>query len=483
MTAIPKPAEIFDRTAEWAALARFAGAPTEQARFGVVSGRRRQGKTFLLSGLANAVGGFHFVATDDTEVQGLRRFGEALATYAGAGGQFHFSTWDEAIDRLYAVVRDRLIVIDEFPYLMKAAPVLPSLLQKALDPNGVARSSQAKLLICGSAMSVMGGILSGSAPLRGRASLELMVRPMDYLTAAEFWGCADDPELAVLLHSIVGGTPAYRHEFVHSDAPSDRTDFHAWVARTVLNPSVPLFREARYLLAEETEVRDAATYHAVLNAIATGHTSRGGIAGYLERPSTHIGHPLAVLEDTGLISKEPDAFRTSRSAYRINEPLITFYEAIMRRTWSFLERGMADQAWALARESFLSQVVGPHFEQICREYTLRSAVELFNAIPGQVAAGTVGDPGNKTQIQVDVAVIGAHERTVLGLGEVKWQRIMGLRHLGRLQRARDLLSVAGYDVSAVKLMCFSGAGFDAELTAAGARGDAVLIGLSDLYRR
>lgn len=483
MTSIAKPPAIFDRTSEWAALTKFADAPVEQARFGVVSGRRRQGKTFLLSGLVNAVSGFHFVATDDTEIQGLRRFGEALATFAGGGGQFHFNTWDEAIDRLYAVVPDRLIVIDEFPYLMKASPVLPSLLQKALDPNGVARASSAKLLICGSAMSVMGGILAGSAPLRGRASLELIVRPMDYVTAAEFWGCDSDPELAVLLHSIVGGTPAYRHEFVHSDSPAGRDDFDAWVMRTVLDPAVPLFREARYLLAEETEVRDAATYHAVLNAIATGHTTRGAIAGYLERPSTHIGHPLAVLEDTGLVSKEPDAFRSGRSAYRINEPLITFYEAIMRRTWSFLERGMADQAWALARESFLSQVVGPHFEQICREYTLRHAVELFQAMPGQVAAGTIADPANKTQLEVDVAVLGAHERTVLSLGEVKWQKKMGARHLARLRRARDLLAVKGYDVSATKLVCYSGAGFDADLTAAGASGEAVLIGLSDLYQR
>jgi hypothetical protein len=33
------------------------------------------------------------------------------------------------------------------------------------------------------------------------------------------------------------------------------------------------------------------------------------------------------------------------SAYRINEPLITFYEAIMRPLWSVLSQGRAEQAW------------------------------------------------------------------------------------------------------------------------------------------
>ncbi|MBO0815945.1 MAG: hypothetical protein J2P30_12510 [Actinobacteria bacterium] len=69
-------------------------------------------------------------------------------------------------------------------------------------------------------MTVMGQLLAGQAPLRGRASLELPVRPFGYREAAAFWG-VNDPQLAVLLHAIVGGTPAYRREFVAFDAPRD----------------------------------------------------------------------------------------------------------------------------------------------------------------------------------------------------------------------------------------------------------------------
>jgi hypothetical protein len=95
-----------------------------------------------------------------------------------------------------------------------------------------------------------------------------------------------DPRLAVKVYSIVGGTPAYRREYVQDDSPSDARDFDAWVVRTVLNPGRPLLREARYLLAEDPDLREPALYHSVLAAVAEGHHTRGGIAGYIGRKAT-----------------------------------------------------------------------------------------------------------------------------------------------------------------------------------------------------
>lgn len=94
-----------------------------------------------------------------------------------------------------------------------------------------------------------------TAPLGGRAGLELRVAPLDYRLAAQFWNL-DDPRLAVLVHAIVGGTPAYRREYVRDEAPPSMADFDSWVARAVLNPASPLFREARYLLAENPGLRE-----------------------------------------------------------------------------------------------------------------------------------------------------------------------------------------------------------------------------------
>lgn len=482
MISIPKPSHVFDRDREWAALARFAASPSGDVRLGIVSGRRRQGKTYLLDALADAVGGWFYSAIEATETESLASFGRALAERTG-GGQYNLATWGEALDRLFTVMGGGLIVIDEFPYLTKAAPALPSLIQRALEPRGAARAGSARVLLCGSAMSVMGGLLSGSAPLRGRASLELVVQPLGYRDAARFWGITE-PRLAVLVHSIAGGTPAYRREFVGGDSPDSLRDFDSWVLRTVLSPEVPLFREARYLLAEDAQIRDAAIYHSVLGAIASGNATRGGIASYMGRRSPDIGHPLTVLEDAGLIERASDPFRKGRSHYRICEPLIVFYEAVMRREWTRLERGEPAAAWRNSQATFLAQVVGPHFEAICREWAA-SRGEAFGDWPGEVGAGLVPDPVRRTQIQIDVAVIAPGDpgtpRKVLSLGEVKWDKVMSVRHLDRLRRARDLLAVRGYDTGDTILACYSGAGFDRELRSAASGQPVLLIGLDDLY--
>src|ERR1700722_8445656 len=210
--ALRKPPHVFDRDREWDGLMRFVASPDPDVRLGIVSGRRRQGKTYLLDAVASAVDGFFYSATEDTETDALANFGRALAEWTG-GGRYAFASWEEALDLLFTAVAGKLIVIDEFPYLTKASPALPSLVQRALEPRGIARRSGSRLLLCGSAMAVMGSLLSGSAPLRGRASLEVVIRPLGYRDAASFWGITD-PRLAVLVHSIVSGTAAYRRGFV-----------------------------------------------------------------------------------------------------------------------------------------------------------------------------------------------------------------------------------------------------------------------------
>lgn len=482
---IQKPAHVFDRTAEWWGLVSFATHVHPAATLGVVSGRRRQGKSFLLEALARELGGLYFGATEATEAESLRIFADALVRFTKEPLEIPFRDWNDAIPYLFRQFRGGPVpvVIDEFPFLTKASPALPSIIQRELGPGGSGRDSAARLLLCGSAMSVMGGLLSGRAPLRGRAGLELVVQPFSYQDAAEFWGITDQ-RLALLVHMVVGGTPAYRQEFIRGDVPADLADFDNWVVRTVLNRQSPLFREARYLLAEESDIRDPALYHSVLAAIATGNTTNGGIASFIGRKSDEISHPLNVLEDCALITKEPDLFRTGRSRYRIVEPLITFYEAIMRRRWTELERDRAAEVWGATRPTFLTQVAGPHFEAVCRDFAIDAAPEVFGALPAEVGSGTVNDPAGRTQIEIDVVVMAAQEsaapRRILSLGEAKWGEVMGVGHLSRLERARDLLAAKGFDTSGTVLACYSGAGFTDQLRT-GDHSDVVLVGLDRLY--
>ncbi len=158
----------------------------------------------------------------------------------------------------------------------------------------------------------------------------------------------------------------------------------------------------------------------------------------------------------------------------------------MRREWTRLERGDRVAAWRNSQATFLAQVVGPHFESICRDWATLAGPGVFGEWPGEVAAAVVADPVRRTQIQVDVTVLAADDpgrpRRVLSLGEAKWDKVMTLQHLERLRRARDLLSVRGYDTRDALLACYSGGGFDADLHNAARAGQHVkLIGLDDLY--
>ncbi|ONI67829.1 ATPase [Kribbella sp. ALI-6-A] len=473
-----KPSWIFARDAEWQHLARFAAGAPERPRLGVVSGRRRQGKTFLLQALAEQAGGLYFGATQATETESLSLFAAALAAHTGATSPPRFDGWDDAVRFLFALPPSTgPLVIDEFPYLSKMSPSLPSILQREFD-RAVPAGRATQLLLCGSAMSVMGGLLSGTAPLRGRANLELIVKPFDHLLAAEFWQVGD-PRLAVLLHSVVGGTPAYRR-FVDEDSPQSVDTFDDWLLRTVLSPASPLFREARYLLEEETDVRDTALYHSVLAAVANGNGTRGGIANYIGRKATDIGHHLLVLEDSGLLRRQQDLFRSGRSVYQVAEPLVVFYQVVMRPQWGLLESGRAENVWSAARQRFASQVVGPHFEQLCREYAITAPPDLYGDLPGEIGAGVVADRSRRSQIEIDVVVLApaqpGERRRILSLGEAKWGEVMGRRHIARLERARELLS-KDYDTSGTVLACYSGAGFEPDLDPA-----VLTIGLDELYR-
>ena len=79
---------VTDRDREWDGLAAFATRSTDAtaggASLGMMSGRRRQGKSFLLQAVAEAAGDMYFAATEATEAESLRLFAEALAQQSAA---------------------------------------------------------------------------------------------------------------------------------------------------------------------------------------------------------------------------------------------------------------------------------------------------------------------------------------------------------------------------------------------------------------
>lgn len=478
-----KPSGLFDREHEWRTLARFAAAPGPGPGLAVVHGRRRHGKSALLRALCEVSGGMYHQAVEGTEAEQLRDLARTYARYVGMPVVPAFTEWDQAVDALLALGGDTpvLVVLDEFPYLVAGAAGLPSRLQRALDASR-GRGPRCRLVLCGSAMTVMTALLAGQAPLRGRASTELAVGPFSFPDAARFAGVAADPVLAIAVHAVCGGVPGYYVDMLAGDIPADVHDFDAWMIRGPLNPTRPLLHEARHLLDDEPRVRDKAVLLSVLAAIASGATTSGAIAGKLGRDAATVAHPLSVLADMHLVARRDDALRARRPTWQITDPLLRLYAAVMRRDWARLEQGRAREVWRDAEPTWRSRVLGPHVEQLARDWATDHAAELVPAGLSRVGSAVLADAARRSSHEIDIVGLGipGTVRPVVLLGEVKHQRQpMGAAELDRLRRIRDLLDRQGKAAPDTRLLLVSAAGFTPELEVRQRAGEVLLAGPGD----
>jgi AAA+ ATPase superfamily predicted ATPase len=485
----PKPDYIFDRSAEWQTLAEFAADDRLGATLGVVSGRRRQGKTLLLESMCEELGGLYFAVPEDMPSQEhLRRLAQAIGRHRQELPP-RLDTWDEGIEALFRLGKDKpaLVVLDEFPYMANSTAGLPSIIQHALSPRGAARTqSRTRMIVCGSSISFMSKLTAGSAALFGRARLSLVVQAFDFRTAATFWRVDHDPKLAATLYAMVGGTPAYA-EYTTAP-PRTMPELQAWVPRNLLNSNSMLFRQPRMLLSEDSSFSQIGMYGTVLTAIAEGNHTISTIANRVGRSTADISHYVKGLADGGFLRHCPDAFRANRAEYQISDALIRFHHAIVYPNWSRLELYRPDRAlqmWADSQETFASQVMGPAFEEICRYWTAEFADPgTLSCMPATVMQGVLNDKAGKSQLQVDI-VVRDGRGLVSATGEVKWGETVGVRHLLRLRHATELLRERNEvpESASPVLLLYSGAGFTEDLAAQAARSDGKiqLVGLDRLY--
>jgi uncharacterized protein len=503
-TTLDKPADVFDRDAEWADLADFALSPLPGLRIAVVYGRRRQGKSYLLRRLTGAVGGLYHLATEQAEPVSLRRFGDSLAAWAGlSAGVFGFGGWEQALRTAAEVMAESsrphpprsappLLVLDEFPYLVQETPGLPSVVQSLYDslgPGAGAGTRPFRLLLCGSAITVMADLLSGTRALRGRAALELRVRPFGYRDARDYWGITD-PAAAFAHNALVGGTPGYRELVPDPQVPEDPAQLGGWLARNVLRPSMPLFDEARRVVHEDPRIRDTATYSSVLAAVAAGESSPTKIGGPLGRPATSLAHQLATLASAGFIDRRHDLLLDRRPVVTVADPMVRFHQLVIEPYLADLEAGRACQVWAEAQHTADSKIFGPHFETLAADWVARYAPREAGLTVGPVGQTVIACREHKVGHEIDILALvrGSRPRTpgtpVAFVGEAKHRdRRPGLAELRRLQHLRDLLTAAGHEASDAVLGLFSAASFTDDLTAeaTASRGKILLVTLAELY--
>lgn len=484
------PAEMIGRTEEWARLQEFCRRGDEEASLGIVWGRRRVGKSFLLQSLVEKTHGFYYEAIRGSRAEALRDLGAYIGQDSQAPAPPAFEDWDSAIGALMAMGRgrERVIVLDEYPYLLEHSPDLDSIIQRNFSPRSKSRTqSKARLILCGSALSVMSRLLSGTAPLRGRAGMDLRVSPFDLRGARELHGI-DDLATALRTYAVIGGVAAYAREMTAGDLPSTSDDFDRWVCRRVLSPAAPLFSEIPFLLSEDpatAKARKINLYHAALAGIATGHHAHSKLTKYVKISGASLAPIIEALVSAELVARVDDPIRENRPTYYPADALIRFHYAIIRRYQTQLGRHGADKdaIWNHVRPTFESQVVGPCFEAAARYWTTHFAdPETLGGHPDHIGPTvlTLAD-GSDCQLDV-VAAAGdadtASERSIRALGEAKAGRHPSMRDLQRLESARASL---GPRASTAKLLLFA-SGFAQEVhDEANRRDDVELIDLDRLY--
>jgi hypothetical protein len=454
----------------------------------------------LLRRLADGVGGLYHLATEQAEAISLRRFGDSLASWAGlSAGAFGFSGWEQALGtaaEVMAAAPSRevppLLVIDEFPYLAQETSGLPSIVQGLYDRLGPAAGSRnvpLRLILCGSAISVMGDLLSGTKALRGRGALELRIRPFGYRKAREYWEI-ENPAAAFTHNAVFGGTPGYRELVPDPKVPDDAGQIGNWLVRNVMRPSMPLFDEAWRVVHEDPRIRDVATYSSVLAVVAAGESSPTKIGALLGRPATSLAHQLGMLAAAGFIERRHDLLLERRPVVTVADQLVRMHKLVIEPFLADLEAGRARRVWAESRHTVESKILGPHFEALAADWVGRYAYDDAGLTVGPVGQSVIACREHKTWHEIDVLALGrgCRPRTpgapIAFIGESKYRdRRPGLAELRRLEHVRDLLIAAGHDASAATFGLFSGTGFTEDLgaEAARSRGRILLVGLDTLY--
>jgi hypothetical protein len=469
-------------------LADYLDAPVQRHTLGLMYGRRRIGKSTLLHELVRDRGGFYWEATRGEPAVHLARLGAALGAHLGVGS-LSLGTWEDAVSRLLRLGEGGAtpVALDEFGYLLEGEPRLDSVIAAALGPAGQAASpGQGRLILCGSAMAMMGALTAGEAPLRGRAGVELVMQPFDYRQIASLLGLDRDRALASRVFAVIGGVIGYATDMVNHDLPDGPTDFTRWVATRVLSPAATLHHEATTLLAEEPSLSGASPtlHHSILGAIANGSVTAGSIGNQLRRPVSNLAPALNRLIAAGFVLRREDPIRARRPTYALADPFLQFHYAILEPHGSLLRDRDPVELWSRRLSAtFDSRVRGPVFEEQARTWVRRYAGRAtIGASPDYVGPSSVTIDGKGFEIDVLVAADDGtsepSDRTVVAIGEAKAGATITARHLRHLEEARASL---GSRAAGAKLLLF-GTEFAEEVgDAAGGRHDVELVDLGRLY--
>ena len=458
------------RERELAKLERHAEKGTFQ--MAVVYGRRRIGKTALVSEFARSKRALFFTALEQGDADNLRDLADAASEFFGM--RVMFESWKDALAYIAERAEEApfVFVFDEFPYAAKRHPALPSELQAIIDRR--MKQTSLFLILCGSNQGFMESeVLGRKSPLYGRRTLQIKLGPLGYLEASRMLDGLG-PQEAFRAYACFGGVPYYLEQVsVHADLRENLRD-------QFFDAAGFLYGEPQMLLRQE--LSEPASYNSILRAIAGGATKQKEIADRVGMESTSVSKYLSTLIDLGVIERVcpfgENPATSRKGLYRIREASFAFwYRFVMPRT-SMIEEGLGDLAVESLADEVLNAYMGPRFELVCADWLRAQALD--HGLP--FAATGIGswwgtDPVRRERTDIDV--LAADEGSGLLIGECKYRNefdetaaiegLMGKRFLVRGREASWFYLFSRYPVGESTRRKYEG------------RDDVRLVALDDLW--
>ena len=426
--------EFVDRKKEYERLQKSLKRAKPQ--FIVIYGRRRIGKSTLIKKVMDFDrGDIYFLADKTSEPSQRQLFSATIDMSIEGFGMANYPSWESLFVSLNRAIDHRITVcLDEFPYLVKSCPALPSILQKLLD----GKSMKFDLIICGSSQQMMQGfVLDSKEPLYGRADEIMRLKPIAPAFACQALHC--DAQQAVREYAVWGGVPRYW------ELRNNYDNFYDALENLLLTSDGALYDEPSKLLYDE--MRDTVQASSVLSFIGNGANKLSEIASRAEKQATDITPLLSRLKELGFIRKEipfgESEKKSKKGLYRIADSLLRFHYRYVLPYRSLIELGNSQAVLSVFKKGendYISSV----WEELCRNHISTYGTD---GIMFQMASrwwGCYYDEERQQHLPAELDVVAeSFDGRHLFLGECKWQEhIDALEELIRLQNIAKGLAFA-----------------------------------------
>ncbi len=365
-----------------------------KAELVLVYGRRRIGKSRLLTEFAKKTGALYLLADISKNILDI-------LSKQVPDEFIRFNTWEDFFEFLYKS-KHKTIIIDEFQYLYDVNKAWPSILQRWWEKI---KETDKKIILSGSIISTIYRISKGyGSALYGRKIYEFQISPLKFRFMKDFLPKYKMEEL-IQTYSILGGIPRYLEEF------DSKLSIEENIKRKTLDKTSFLYNEPLNLLFEE--FRDPAPYVSILTAIVQGYVKFAEIAVASKIEGHKLPKYLIVLERVGIIEKEipvtEKKIKAKTTRYKVKDNFYRFWFEFVFKNKSAIEQGLEKEVFSFVWKEF-NAYVGKCFEEICRE--LIADLKLFSSVK-------IGRWWHKDR-EIDIIALNEQKKEIL-FAECKWQ--------------------------------------------------------------